>query len=76
MTTLALPMMAPAKAAAETVGASCRFHFPGFEIRQRNKEEAKELGTDEKRASIKRSGGLGFAPEFDGLHCYENLICS
>ncbi|GLJ34795.1 hypothetical protein SUGI_0700310 [Cryptomeria japonica] len=35
--------------------------------------ESKEISADEKRAS-RKSNGVVFAPEFDGLHCYANLI--
>ncbi|GLJ27612.1 hypothetical protein SUGI_0541750 [Cryptomeria japonica] len=73
MATFAMPVMAAATAAASAVGAYCRFHPQGFEIGQRYKGESKEISADEKRAS-RKSSGVVFAPEFDGLHCYENLI--
>ncbi|GLJ27613.1 hypothetical protein SUGI_0541760 [Cryptomeria japonica] len=73
MAMFAMPLMAAATAAAAAVGAYSRFYQQGFEIRQVYKGEAKEMSVDEKRAS-RKSSGVVFAPEFDGLHCYENLI--
>ncbi|GLJ27604.1 hypothetical protein SUGI_0541620 [Cryptomeria japonica] len=56
------------------IGVYCCLHPNTLEIRPRSNSKTKEFGADEERASRKNRGRLVFAPEFDGLHCYENLI--
>ncbi|GLJ27595.1 hypothetical protein SUGI_0541460 [Cryptomeria japonica] len=69
-----VPLVAAATAAATAIGFYCRLHTQNLEIRRFYNREAKGLGADEERASRKNRGVLQFAPQFDGLHCFENLI--
>ncbi|GLJ27597.1 hypothetical protein SUGI_0541480 [Cryptomeria japonica] len=71
-----VPLVAAATAAATAIGVYYHLHSYALEIRWLYNRKAKELGADEERASRKNRGGLLFAPQFDGLHCYENLISS